>query len=442
MTIDLLQQNKNYAIYLPAIQEPFAKYVMSEDKDVPIGLSPSDLNFLDGENRFWRYGKCLASAGLFTYSSGRNSITHRNPQSSWVLGDSGGYQVGTGALKEIRKKMGKSVSDDEILRLWNETEFIHDMLRWVECNCDYAMTLDMPLWTKDDPNSTSPFRHLEKPQLLDATIDNLKYIEKYRGSYGACKFLNVIQGSNDADEDWWYNNIKRFRFEGWAFGGTEQWKGGLSRVLRRVLILRDDKELQAGQDLLHLLGVSQTNWTIALTEIQRGVQKTANAEFRITFDSATPFHNAGSYMNYFKPQEFGSSMRSWLRNLEEFDSSQTGMSQSLDDPFCVGSPLSDALTIRDAFKELSAYKHDGKYEENALSKFGQNALANHNVYMTIDGFNKACRLANDDGHAPTEFLDMIDVIRTAFATEQWSSFIDDKREFLESVSNYSGWKRS
>ena len=207
-------------------------------------------------------------------------------------------------------------------------------------------------------------------------------------------------------------------------------------------MLRDDKELQAGQDILHLLGVSQTNWTIALTEIQRGVQRTANPQFRITYDSATPFHNAGTYMNHFKPQLFGTTVQSWLRILEEFDSSQTGMSKSLDDAFCEGSPLSGVLCIRDAFKDLSGFKRDGKYEQDALSKFGLNALANHNAFMVIDGFNKACRLANDEGHAPTEFLDVIDIIQRAFQVENWAELIEEKRQFLEYVSNFTAWKKS
>ena len=65
MTIDLGNKNKNYAIFLPAIQQSFAEYIVSNDEYAPKNIKPVDLNFLDEANKFWSYPWCLASAGIF-----------------------------------------------------------------------------------------------------------------------------------------------------------------------------------------------------------------------------------------------------------------------------------------------------------------------------------------------------------------------------------------
>lgn len=434
MSVDAFADNTNYAVFLPAIQEGFARYVISEGRDAPSGYSPADLNFLDDNNRFWKYRSCLASAGAFVNSDKPNAITMRNPSSSWVLGDSGGFQIGTGKLKEIKEWGARFENEEEIKQLWAESQFINDMLRWVECNCDYAMTLDMPLWIRQNKYKKTPFYRLSDQELLEITIKNLKHIQVRRGSFGSCKLLNVIQGLDDETEDNWYREVRKFRFEGWALGGSEGWKGGLTRVLRRLLIMRDDGELEPGQDLLHVLGVSQANWSVALTEIQRGIQRTANPKFSITYDASTPFLNSEQFKKYFRPFEFSTDLTSWSRNIADFPRSQAKVRDILDDPFCQGSPLSSALRIRDVCKEFTLFGY------NALNEFGRYALGNHNVFVLIDGFNKACKTANDDGVAPAAVLDMIDIIQRAFEAEEWAEIIEDKRQFLEYVSDYSLWR--
>lgn len=436
MTVDVFEGNKNYAVFLPAIQEGFARYVISEGRDAPRGYSPADLNFLDGNNRFWKYRSCLASAGAFVNSDRPNAITMRNPSSSWVLGDSGGFQVGTGKLKEIKEWGTRFESEEEIKQRWADSNFINEMLRWVECNCDYAMTLDMPLWIRQDKYKNTPFYKLSDQDLLEITVKNLKHIQGRRGTFGSCKLLNVIQGLDDETEDNWYREVRQFRFEGWALGGSEGWKGGLTRVLRRLLIMRGDGELGAGQDLLHVLGVSQAVWSVALTEIQRGIQRTANPQFSITYDASTPFKNSEEFKKYFRPFEFNTDLRSWNRNTADFPRSQAKVRDILDEPFCEGSPLSSALRIRDVCKEFTLFRYD------ALNEFGRFALGNHNVFMLIDGFNKGCKSANDDGVAPAAILDMVEIIQRAFETENWSEILEENRQFLEYVSDYTKWKTS
>jgi len=433
MTINLGNKNKNYAIFLPAIQQSFAEYIVSNDEYAPKNIKPVDLNFLDEANKFWTYPWCLASAGIFVNAKKNNAIISRKSQSSWVLGDSGGYQVGTGKLKEISNWSNINKDVEKIKALWKETTFINDMLGWVDCNCDYAMTLDMPLWIFDQKYKNTPFYNFTKKELLEITLNNLNYIQQNKGVFGSCKFLNVLQGLNDGDEDEWYHHVRNYKFEGWALGGSVGWKGGLTRVLRRLLILRDDGNLNPGQDFLHVLGVSQINWCIALTAIQRGVQKSVNSNFKITYDASTPFQNSYTYQSYVAPQKYNKNLNSWKRSIVEFPNHYEAVKASLNDQFCIGSPLSNILKVVDVSKPLDPF------EKNFITKFGSHALANHNTFMMIEGFHEANFIANDKGNAPSEFNDLISKIEQLFELENWNEFLESNRDFFEYISNHQKW---
>ncbi len=422
------------AMYLPAVQEGFLEYIAGEDEGAPTGFSPKDLNFLDPDNRLWSYPYALASAGLLANSKKSNAITSRDER-SWILGDSGGYQIGTGKLPELKGWSSENDDVAKIRRMWRNTRFIDDMVRWVDCHCNYAMTLDMPLWMHEGGNTSNPFYNFSPSELLDVTLENLRFIEERRGVFGNCKFLNVMQGVTDEAEDAWYAKIKTFNFHGWALGGTEGWNGGLARVLRRFLILRDDGRLNAGEDVVHLLGVSQYAWSAALTAVQRAVRATTNEDFQITFDSATPFRNAYSYQSYFIPRVFDDRLSNWARDIQKFPTTYREVSASAEEPFCIGSPYSDAWFVNDVSIDLDPFKN------NFLSKFGSHALAAHNVCVMAKDFAKCHALTFTDGAAPTEILDSVDLIHRLFETEQWGDLLHKNRDLLEYVSNKSTWTR-
>lgn len=422
------------AMYLPAVQEGFLEYIVSNDEKAPEGFTPKDLNFLDPENRIWSYPYALASAGLLANSQKSNAVTSRDER-SWILGDSGGYQIGTGKLPELRGWSSENHDVAKIRRMWRNTRFIDDMVRWVDCHCDYAMTLDMPLWMHESGNTENPFYNFSANELLDVTLENLRFIDERRGVFGNCRFLNVMQGVTDEAEDAWYAKVKTFKFDGWALGGTEGWKGGLARVLRRLLILRDDGRLNAGEDVVHLLGVSQYTWSVALTAIQNAVRATANPWFQITFDSATPFRNAYSYQRYFVPQKFGANLFGWSRDIRDFPTTHRAVKDALDDPFCVGSPYSQLLKVRDVCRDLDPFHN------NFLSKFGSHALASHNTCVMIHDF-EACHLAAfHEQTAPSELMDTVGLISEMFGVEDWNEMLTKNSTLFEYVSNRQLWKK-
>lgn len=422
------------AMYLPAVQEGFLEYVLSDDENAPNGFSPKDLNFLDPNNRIWSYPYALASAGLLANSTKSNAVTSRDAR-SWILGDSGGYQIGTGKLPELKGWSSANDDVERIRRIWRNTRFIDDMVRWVDCHCDYAMTLDMPLWMHESGNTTNPFYNFSASELLDVTIENLRFIEERRGVFGNCKFLIVMQGVTDEAEDAWYAKVKSFNFDGWALGGTEGWNGGLARVLRRMLILRDDGRLNAGEDVVHLLGVSQYAWSVALTAIQNAVRSTANPSFQITFDSATPFRNAYSYQRYFAPRQFDKDLKSWSRDIRDFPTTYREVSASRDDPFCIGSPYSNTFSVADASLELDLFG------SNFLSKFGSHALASHNTCVMVQDFASCHKSVYSEHSAPEEILETIGLIENLFFVENWADMLSANSTIFEYVSNKLTWKK-
>ena len=83
------------------------------------------------------------------------------PKTSFVMGDSGGYQVGTGALPDIKGWAKHAKDPTTISTLWRSSRVKEDILRRLDSHCDYAMTLDMPLLdvSKVFNRQVSQFRH-------------------------------------------------------------------------------------------------------------------------------------------------------------------------------------------------------------------------------------------------------------------------------------------
>src|SRR5262249_24634658 len=227
-----------------ALGQTYCEYVVGGcHESVPPSVGPADLNFLNSKSTLWTYKRCLATAGQLAYSEKTNAIARRDPKSSWVMGDSGGYQVATGALKDTNGWAALSRKTDIIARLWRDSDVKARILNWLDAHCDYAMTLDMPLWVKLPRYKASPYHHCSLGLLTELTVENLRYISDRRGVVGNCKFLNVIQGNNETEEQHWYQKVRDFDFEGWAFGTKVNW-GSVVPTIKRILLLRDDGMLE------------------------------------------------------------------------------------------------------------------------------------------------------------------------------------------------------
>jgi queuine/archaeosine tRNA-ribosyltransferase len=224
----------------------------------------------------YRHTEFLISAGHFLKRPdlyGEHGFTKDN----LIMGDSGGFQIASGALK------------------WN-TSLPEKVFTWLENNSDIAMNLDIPPKMKYEGMYE---------ECLKISKDNFKYFAD--NQTGKTDFLNVVQGTNEVEYENWYNEIKDFEFQGWAIGG-----GGRSvyAFMSGVLSLLNGKEhLKDRNKYLHILGISKISDFLMLNQLQKSLNE-VDSKMVVTTDSSSPDRAVvfgGYYLDYnFKKASFQS----------------------------------------------------------------------------------------------------------------------------------------
>lgn len=261
---------KSEAVYVPSVSVGYAKGALMFDRLRDAGLPTPDLpsnvlNFLDPENTIFRISHAMASYGQFRNRRDDTifSPSMRDKDHTCVIGDSGGYQWATG-------KIDFGNIGEQLLAL-----------RWLETNCNIAMCLDAPASRLGDPNC--PFTSFD--DCLDRTCEALMLFESKREASGT-KFLNVIHGRTPAEAEHWYNTVRHYRFEGFAFGGPLRFD--VYHLLRMLIMMQEKGDLENVQ-WVHVLGTAQLSTAVILTAIQRAVKQHLGYNIRFSFDTSTPF---------------------------------------------------------------------------------------------------------------------------------------------------------
>ena len=305
MNKDLTKAQKDYAHFLPALSGFYATYVGKQrhpDPDtgelyVPDDRIPSNfqnnvesLNYLNIQEGQFQYKWTLYSAGHAEldntkFSPKEDMVRNRDRDNTWLLGDSGGFQIGKGVWEGDWK-------DPNCPKAQKKRDGV---LRWMDAYMDYGMILDIPAWVARSPAGAKATGISTYQEAVEATRINNDYWMKNRT--GACKFLNVLQGENFDDAEDWYEQMKDYcdpvkypdnHFNGWSMGGQNMCDVEL--LLKRIVTLHYDNLLQSGiHDVMHFLGTSKLEWATLLTDVQRAVRKHYNPTFMVTFDCASPF---------------------------------------------------------------------------------------------------------------------------------------------------------
>ena len=299
MNKDLTSAQNDYAVFLPATSGFYATFIGRQryGNYVDPARLPSSfvngvesLNYLEPDKGLFYYNWCLYSAGhasldLNKYEEKEDMFRNRDRSTSWVLGDSGGFQIGKGVWEADWK-------DPTCPKAQKKRE---QVLTWMDSLMDYGMCLDIPAWVARSPAGKLATGITSYGEAVQGTYINNDWFVNNRN--GNCKFLNVLQGENHKDADDWYDRMKKYcdpkiygdrAFNGWAMGGQNMCDVHL--VLKRLVTLRFDGFLEQGlHDWMHFLGTSKLEWAVLLTEIQRAVRKYHNPNFTISFDCASPF---------------------------------------------------------------------------------------------------------------------------------------------------------
>ena len=295
MNTDLTEAQKDYAVFLPALSGFYATFIgkqRTEDYVDPARIpypSMESMNWLNKKEGLFNYHWTLYSAGHAELDINKDSpkedmVRNRDRNNSWLLGDSGGFQIGKGVWEGDWK-------DPNCPKAQKKRE---QVLAWMDAYMDYGMILDIPAWVARSPAGAKATGIDNYQDAVNATRINNDYFMKNRT--GACKFLNVLQGENHADAEDWYQQMKDYcdpkkytdHFNGWSMGGQNMCDVHL--LLKRLVALRFDGLLEKGKhDFMHFLGTSKLEWATLLTDVQRAVRKHHNPNFTITFDCASPF---------------------------------------------------------------------------------------------------------------------------------------------------------
>ncbi len=300
---------EDHAIYLPAISASYAILALNGAFSRPLPITAQQLNFLKPPKTFliqdgiripgpqepmFHYPYALYSAGQAAKTDQdaqrKSIVSERDRSRTLILGDSGGFQIQTNNIRFEGEKTTER------------------MLRWMERNADYSMILDFPtagissgtikphrdrlLAAGHDLEAMCLANGLEldfNVCLLQTKLNNDYFVANQQHQ---TKFLNVLQGRNESESRTWYEAVRHYPFENWAFAGSNQ--SHLSTVLRRLLDLRRDWLLEKIK-WLHILGVSSLPLASLFTTVQECVRKYGHPDFQISFDSASPFRQAARY---------------------------------------------------------------------------------------------------------------------------------------------------
>ncbi len=290
----MITKPSNYAIYTPAISQEFAKLGYSQHLKRNFSFLEADLNFLDPKSGLFHYPYALYSAGQAAKTANSaledNIVKLRDRQRTRVIGDSGGFQIQGNKIK------------------FTGDATCERMLRWMETHTDYSMSLDFPTGGITPGNvAVHAERLISEGHNLQAmcaanglsldfnaclkqSLLNLDYFVRSRKP-GATNLLNVLQGRNEAESKAWYEAVKGYGLEGWAFAGAHQ--NSFSLLLNRLHDMRNDGLLQTAK-WIHILGISTPAIAYLFNALQRCVID-VNPDLQITFDTAGPFISAAKF---------------------------------------------------------------------------------------------------------------------------------------------------
>ena len=451
---DLTTSNKDYSVFLPSISSFYSKFIAQAQKRpdfVTPERMPKGFEYgIDGfdflkpkEETYYNYKWGLYSAGHATRDTAKSDVQEpmiqkRDREKTFILGDSGGFQIATGVIKCD----WPNFKTDDALR--------SQILNWLEHTADYSMVLDIPTLAAAPPlNAKTGLTNWV--DCLEYTMHNNDYFVRNR--QGKTKFLNVLQGNNEQQADDWYGAVKHYPFEGWAMAGYNMKQ--LHLALRRLIVMRDEKMLDPGRDLVHYLGTSKLNWSCIFTQIQRSLREDVNENMMITYDAASPFITTAKGQAYtqhvHRNKKFSYVMEQAVDD-KRFQHSQI--------PFPYNSPIGERMTMGDICHMgpgmLNKLGKEGKTSWDSFSYF---LLMAHNVYQHIEACQRANTLADiattrykphhhewtkgKPGHnefdlwVPRDVIYVTEFIKKLFKSENPMQMLDEGEAML---TNFSGMK--
>ena len=410
--------NSEWALFLPAVSSFFISGLGKQRKGenyfdasrIPAGFNGDveKLNFLNSQEGLYTYKWGLYSAGHAnldtTVNDPSESIIREREAGTFMLGDSGGFQI-------LKGQWPADWKDPNCPKAMEKRKIV---LNWMDTYMDYGMCLDVPSQSFLNKKAI-PLHGIHNIQeAITATHINNEYFVTHRN--GKCKFLNVLQGTTHTESKKWYGEMKKYcdpkqfpdnHFNGWAFGGQN--KIDIDLMLQRLVDIIYDGLLQEGKhDLIHCLGVSILEYAVLFTDIQKAIRKYHNPKLQITFDCASPFFSAAKGLAYFNTniednKKWSYQMTKTAENKNYANDTRKFRDAVLADgihTMFTDSPVTDKLLMKDMCYRghgfLGAHNKETKTSWDTLS---YTLIQAHNVYQHMYAVQEANR-QYDQGITP------------------------------------------
>ena len=439
---NLTAKQNDYAVFLPALSGFYATYVGKQRHDptyVDPARIPADfehgvegMNWLNADQGYFTYKWSLYSAGHADLDTAKiapkeDMVRNRDRANTFLLGDSGGFQIGKGVWEGNWK-------DPNCPKAQKKRE---QVLTWMDAYMDYGMGLDIPAWVARSPAGQKATGITTYNEAVQGTFINNDWFINNRN--GNCKFLNVLQGENHTDADGWYDHMKKYcdpkqypdrHFNGWAMGGQNMCD--IHLTLRRLVALRYDGLLEKGiHDWMHFLGTSKLEWATLLTDIQRAVRKHHNENFTVSFDCASPFLATANGQIYYEVDTTDQQKWSYRMSPSVDDKKYATDTRRFRDavmqdghfPNFINSPIIQRTEMKDvciyAPGDLNKIGKEGK---TSWDSFSYAIQMGHNVWTHIHAVQEANR-QYDNGAKPSMLMHtegdlkfFRDIVEDIFAT--------------------------
>ncbi len=465
--VDLDPRNKDYAIFLPSISGFYNTFISKQQQEeyVPKDRIPAEfehgiegMNFLNKEKAYFHYSHALYSAGHaqldLTKSYVQESmVQQRDKPNTFILGDSGGFQIGKGVINFDWQRFWEKQGDAGYVGTADKTRMA--ILNWLEFTANYSMILDIPSWAAAPINQQRTGLK-DFNDCLKGTLFNNDFFIKNR--QGKTKFLNVLQGGNNVEADIWYDAVKHYEFEGWAMGGNNMRDADL--MLRRLITLRDDKLLEPGRDLIHFLGTSKLEWATVLTAVQRNLREHVNPNMKVTFDCASPFI-ATAHGQVYTQHVHRNNRFSYIMD-KAVDNKALAGNQSA---WPWGSPIGERMTMGDVcYYAPGMLNKLGKEGKTSWDSFSYFLMMGHNVYQHIESVQRANALVDAsvarfqpdpgtwtksksgagefDEWTPRNIIYMVELVNRVFTSETPFTELDKAQNLLADFNNKKSLKTS
>jgi hypothetical protein len=454
--------NNDWALFLPAVSSFYISGLGKQRKGeqyfdaarIPAQFNGDveKLNFLNSKEGLYYYKWGLYSAGHAnldtTVNDPSESIIREREEGTFMLGDSGGFQI-------LKCQWPADWKDPNCPRAMVKRKAV---LNWMDTYMDYGMCLDIPSQSlstfhiKDPKTGKSAHGISTIEEAITATHINNEYFIQNRN--GNCKFLNVLQGRNHTQSDDWYEEMKKYcdpniypdnHFNGWAFGGQN--KIDVHLMLRRLVnIIHDGLLVEGKHDLIHCLGVSILEYAVLFTDIQKAIRKYHNPKLTITFDCASPFFSAAKGLAYFNTaiehnkkwsyqMEKTAEKKSYSNDNRKFR--DACLAEGIHKQF-TDSPVTDMLTMKDlCYRGQGFLGQHNKETKTSWDTLSYTLLQSHNVYTHMSAVQEANR-QYEKGIMPK-------MVMNQFDEEHFGEIVDsifaqkDRQKSLAMIESHSSF---